>query len=57
MSQECWYTFNPNAREAEASGPLSSLPARPTEQILGQLGIYREKSLSSQEKNKAHRIN
>lgn len=51
------HTFNPNAREVEESGLLNSLSARPTEQILGQLGIYREKSLSSQEKHKAHRIN
>jgi hypothetical protein len=45
------HTFNPSTQEAEASRSLSSRLAWPTEQILGQLGLYRQK-LSKKEKRR-----
>jgi hypothetical protein len=43
--------FNPNTREAEAGGFLSSRPAWSTEWVPGQPGLYRE-TLSQKKKKK-----
>jgi hypothetical protein len=45
------HAFNPNTREAEAGGFLSSRPAWSTELVPGQPGIYRE-TLSRNKKPK-----
>lgn len=37
------HTFNPGTQEAKTGGPLSSRPARSTEQVSGQQGLHTEK--------------